>query len=70
MDAMEPELSRRFDGKKYMWDGVLYASEAEARAKEDSCAKDGFETRVLEHEGGHLVYTRRAVTGAVKAEGQ
>jgi len=53
-----------------MWDGALYAGEAEARAKADSYMKGGFETRLVGHEGGHVVYTRRVVTAAVTAEGQ
>jgi len=67
---MDPEISKRFDGRKYMWDGVIHAGEAEASAKADSYVKDGFETRVIEHEGGFAVYARRAVTGTVQPEGQ
>jgi hypothetical protein len=67
---MDPGVSRISDGKKFMWDGALYASEAEARAKAELYGKDGFETRVFTHEGGHTVYTRRAVAGSAQAEGR
>jgi len=67
---MEPGIAKKFEGKKFMWDGAAHAAEAEARVKADSYEKDGFETRVVQHEGSHLVYTRRVVTGAVPAEGQ
>jgi len=65
---MDPDISKVFDGKKFMWNSVVCAGEAEARAKADSYAKDGFETRVVAHEGGHAVYTRRVVAGPVPGE--
>ncbi len=54
-----------FDGKKYMWDGEEYPHQAAAEEKIATYAGDGFETRLVNEEGKHLVYTRRVVTDIV-----
>lgn len=64
-----PELSIRKDGKKFMWDKGLYATEAEAKAKMAQYRKDNFEVVPLSEEGKHLLYTRRVVTEIVLEEG-
>lgn len=53
------------NGKKYMWDGEDYQSEAAARENMEKYSKDGFETKMIEDEGKILVYTRREVTEIV-----
>ncbi len=53
------------DGKKYMWDGEEYESEAEAKEKIKKYSDDHFETKLVKEEGKYLVYTRRVVTEIV-----
>ena len=62
---MSPHLSLVIDGKKFMWDGRLYATREEASAVREACQSDGFEVRVVEEGGKFLLYTRRAVKGVV-----
>jgi len=64
---MSANLAMISDGKKFMWDGQLYATKEESSSAEQSYRKDNFEVRVVEQEGKFLVYTRRAVTQAVAA---
>jgi len=53
------------DGDKFMWDGGAYATRAEAETQAESYGEDGFETQVVEAEGGFAIYTRRVVTEIV-----
>jgi hypothetical protein len=53
------------DGKKYMWDGEDYESEAAAQENVTKYSNDDFETKLLEEDGKYLVYTRRLVTEIV-----
>jgi len=64
---MNPNLSLISDGKKFMWDGQLYATREEASTVREACQKDGFEVQLIEEGGTFLVYTRRIVKGAVAA---
>ena len=57
-----PSLSAKIDGKKFMWDKSMYASEAEAREKMAAYENDGFEAACLTEEGNFLVYTRKVIT--------
>ena len=57
-----PSLSSNIDGKKFMWDKAIYASEAEAREKMAVYENDGFEAACLTEAGKYLVYTRKVVT--------
>lgn len=57
------------DGKKYMWDGENYETKTAAEENIAKYSKDGFETKLIEEDGKHLVYTRRLVTD-VKVEGE
>ena len=57
-----PSLSAKIDGKKFMWDKAVYASEAEAKEKMATYEKDGFEAACLTDEGQYLVYTRKVIT--------
>jgi hypothetical protein len=58
---MSPNLAVISDGKKFMWDGHLYATTEEASRLEKSYQNDNFETRMVAQEGKFLVYTRRVV---------
>jgi hypothetical protein len=62
-------LTIRYDGKKFMWDKKVYATDPEAEQKEKSYLKDDFEVVKLEEEGKYLLYTRRIVTEIVLEEG-
>lgn len=57
-----PSLSSNIEGKKFMWDKAIYASEAEAGEKMAVYENDGFETACLTEEGKYLVYTRKVIT--------
>ena len=57
-----PSLSFNIDGKKFMWDKAIYASEAEAKEKMAVYEKDGFEAACSTEEGKYLVYTRKVIT--------
>ncbi|MEW5759604.1 MAG: hypothetical protein AB1779_02425 [Candidatus Thermoplasmatota archaeon] len=55
------ESVRKFNGVKYLWDGIVYNSIDEAKEKENIYKKDGFETVVFEEGGKAYIYTRRVV---------
>jgi hypothetical protein len=55
------ERARLFDGKKFLWDGVEYESEEEARRAGETYTEKGFDVEVWLAEGKAFVYTRRAV---------
>lgn len=55
------ERARVFDGRKLLWDGVDYESEAEAMSAAAVYADEGFEVEVWSDDGKVFVYTRRAV---------
>ncbi len=56
------DLSRLFDGRKFMWDGAEYDSERESQNKEEHYRSLGFEVRSLAEGGKYYVFTRRLVT--------
>lgn len=56
------ENFKMIDGKKYMWDGEEYLSTDTAGEIRTKYEGDGFETRMLQENGKHLLYTRRVVT--------
>jgi hypothetical protein len=60
-----PASSRLIEGKKFMWDGVVYKSEEEAREVEEKYKKDGFQVGYIEEDNQYLLYTRRVVTQIV-----
>ncbi len=53
------------EGKKFMWDGLVYEEENKAQETENGYKEKNFETMVLEEEGKFLIYTRREVTEIV-----
>ena len=56
---MTVPLARKFDGKKFLWDGRTYESPAAAQEVMEGYAKDGFEVQMFEDDGHYLVYSRR-----------
>ena len=64
-----PNMAKKMDGKKFMWDNRNYSTEAEAKEKMAIYEKDGFETRLVKEEGKFLVFTRRVVTEIILEEG-
>ena len=53
--------SEKFDGRKFMQDGKVYASREEAEKAMESYRSNGFEVRLLEEGGNFLVFSRRVV---------
>jgi hypothetical protein len=60
-----PDSSRIINGKKFMWDGVVYESKEEAQDMMEKYKKDNFKVELIEEEKQYLVYTRRVVTEIV-----
>mgnify|MGYP003565943439 CR=1 FL=1 len=64
-----PDLAKIIDGKKFMWDNVLYGTKAEAEEVKNKYAADNFEVELIEEkieeETKFLVYSRRVVTEIV-----
>jgi hypothetical protein len=56
---MDIPLARKVNGKKFMWDGVVYDSDEKAHKVMEDYAKDGFEVQKFDEEGQFLVYSRR-----------
>jgi hypothetical protein len=61
---MDIPLARKVNGKKFMWDGVVYDSEASAQQVMEGYVKDGFEVEKFVEDGQFLVYSRRVATVA------
>jgi hypothetical protein len=55
-------LSRKIDGKKFMWDGATYDDKQKAYETTVIYQSDGFETQLIEEDGQFLVYSRRVAT--------
>ncbi|MEO0249419.1 MAG: hypothetical protein ABIN58_07735 [candidate division WOR-3 bacterium] len=53
--------SERFDGMKFMQDGRVYDSKAEAEKAMEEYRNAGFDVRLLEEDGKFLVFSRRVV---------
>jgi len=64
-----PNLAKKIDGKKFMWDKGYYSTEEEAREKMARYEKDGFEAECVQENGKYLVYTRRLVTEIILEDG-
>jgi hypothetical protein len=56
-----PDSSRIINGKKFMWDGVVYPTKEEAQGVIAKYKSDNFEVEFVEEENQFLVYTRRVV---------
>ncbi len=55
------DISKIINGKKFMWDGVVYESKKEAEDTMQKYKDDNFEVGLIEEEKKHLLYTRRVV---------
>jgi hypothetical protein len=64
---MDVALSRKFYGKKYMWDGLQYDSPDQAQEAAEAYRKDGFEVETAAEGEVHLVFTRRLAGTAASA---
>ncbi len=60
-----PDASKVINGKKFMWDGVVYESEQETQDVKQKYESDNFEVELVEEEKQYLLYTRRVVTEIV-----
>ena len=60
-----PDAAKKIDGKKFMWDGVEYETEAEADKKAEEYKAEEFEVEKIAEEGKSFLYTRRVVTEIV-----
>lgn len=56
-----PDSSRIVNGKKFMWDGVVYPTQEEAQGVVEKYKKDNFEVEFVKEENQFLVYSRRVV---------
>lgn len=63
------QLSRIFDGKKFMWNGSTYNDEKSAFEISQKYESDGFETKVINEEDKYFVFSRRIVKEII-VEGQ
>jgi hypothetical protein len=61
---MDVPLARKVNGKKFMWDGVVYDSDEQAQQVMEDYIKDGFEVQKFVEDGQFLVYSRRIATAA------
>ena len=48
---MDTPLAKMVNGKKFMWDGVVYESDESAQQVMEGYAKDGFEVQKFDEEG-------------------
>lgn len=60
-----PDVSKIINGKKVMWDGIVYESEKEAQEVKQTYENDNFEVEMVEEEEKCLLYTRKVVTEIV-----
>ncbi len=64
---MPVNLARKINGKKFMWDGMVYQSGDQAESTVEEYRKDGFSAEMITEDESFLVYTRR-VSSAQKQE--
>ena len=60
-----PDTSKIINGKKFMWDFVIYESKKEAQDTMGKFKDDGFEVELIEEDNKHLLYTRKVITEIV-----
>lgn len=56
------DVSRKFDGRKFMWDGVDYKGDAEAGNALETYRGSGYEAIQIQEGGAFYVFTRKVVT--------
>jgi hypothetical protein len=59
---MDVPLAKKFNGKKFMWDGVVYESDQQASQVLEDYAKEAFEVEKVADGGRFMVYNRRVAT--------
>ena len=59
------DLAKIIDGKKFMWDGAVYETEAQAQEIKKKYEADNFEVEYIQEGEQHLIYSRRVVTEVV-----
>ena len=64
---MDIPLARKVNGKKFMWDGIVYESDESVQQVMEGYAKDGFEVEKFAEGGQFLVYSRRVAAVAPTA---
>ena len=52
-------LARKVEGKKFVWDGITYESEDQARQAVEAYEKDGFDVQLFIENDQYIVYSRR-----------
>ena len=55
------DLARRFDGKKFMWDGKIYPDEKLVKEAVHKYQEDGFMTTLFSEDNQFYVFTRREI---------
>jgi hypothetical protein len=60
-----PDSSKIIDGKKFMWDEVVYETEKDAQETKKKYEDDRFEVQLIKEEDKPFLYTRRMVTEIV-----
>jgi hypothetical protein len=55
-------LAKKVDGKKFLWDGIIYEGQEQAAQTMEAYEKDGFEVRLFVEDDHYLVYSRRVAT--------
>lgn len=60
-----PDYSRIINGKKFMWDGVVYESREKAQEVMEKYREDHFEVELIDEQNQYLLYTRRMVAKIV-----
>jgi hypothetical protein len=56
---MPVALSKKINGKKFMWDGMTHENGDQAAAALENYRKEGFEAEMVVEDERFLVYTRR-----------
>jgi hypothetical protein len=64
---MQPPSFRILEGRKFMWDGAVYAQEGEAARVAETYRQARFDVRVVAEGDAWLLYTRRRATAEAAA---
>jgi hypothetical protein len=59
------QLSRRFEGKKYMWDGQVYPDQKQAEEASLKYQANGFQTQMVNEDNQYYIFTRREIKEVV-----
>jgi hypothetical protein len=59
-----PDLAKKIDDKKFMWDGAVYKSKEKAKEAMEVYQKDRFDVIMIKEEEQYFVYSRRKVSPA------